>query len=89
MRAMPRVSVLMPVFEQAAFLPRAVSSLLAQSEPDWELVVADDGSTDDVAGALAPFAADPRIGMHRLDANRGLGAALNVGLEVWKWVVLG
>ena len=81
MRAMPRVSVLMPVFEQAAFVPRAVSSLLAQSVTDWELVVVDDGSTDDVAGALAPFAGDPRVSLHRLSSNRGFGVALNVGLE--------
>ena len=81
MRAMPRVSVLMPAFEQAAFLPRAVASLVAQTEPDWELLVVDDGSSDDVAGALAPFAADGRVVLHRLASNRGLGAVLNVGLE--------
>ena len=78
---MPRVSVLMPVFEQAAFLPRAVASLQAQTEADWELVVVDDGSNDDVSAALAPFDSDPRIALHRLAANRGLGAALNVGLD--------
>ena len=81
MRPMPRVSVVMPVFEQAAFVPRAVASLLAQTEGDWELIVVDDGSTEDVAAALTPFAADPRIALHRLAGNRGLGAALNVGLE--------
>ena len=81
MRTMPRVSVLMPIFEQAAFLPRAVASLLAQSETEWELVVVDDGSTDDVAGALAPFIGDARVALHRLGVNRGLGAALNAGLD--------
>ncbi len=81
MPAMPRVSVVMPVFEQAAFLARAVTSLRAQTEADWELVVVDDGSTDDVASALEPFAADERIELHRLPSNQGLGAALNVGLE--------
>jgi hypothetical protein len=81
MPPMPRVSVVMPVFEQAAFLARAVGSLLAQTEPDWELVVVDDGSTDDVPSALAPFAADARVTLHRLAVNRGLGAALNAGLE--------
>ena len=81
MRAMPRVSIVMPVFQQAAFLPRAVASLRAQTETDWELVVVDDGSTDDVAAALAPFAADSRVFLLRSDANRGIGAALNLGLE--------
>jgi glycosyltransferase involved in cell wall biosynthesis len=76
-----RVSVLMPTYAQAAFLPRAVASLLAQDLGDWELVVVDDGAPDDVATALAPFADDPRITAHRLPANRGLGAALNEGLK--------
>jgi hypothetical protein len=78
---MPRVAIVMPVFQQAAFLPRAVASLCAQTESDWELVVVDDGSTDDVPGALAPFAADPRVSLLRSEQNRGVGAALNVGLE--------
>src|SRR5215218_4905668 len=55
---MPRVLVLMPVYAQAAFLPRAIGSLLAQDVADWELVVVDDGSPDDVAAALPD---DPRI----------------------------
>lgn len=67
----------MPVHAQAAFVPRAVASLLAQDLTDWELVVIDDGSPDDVAAALV---SDRRIALHRLPANRGLGAALNEGL---------
>ncbi|MDP9022556.1 MAG: glycosyltransferase [Actinomycetota bacterium] len=76
------VSVLMPTFEQAAFLDRAVASLRAQCHADWELVVVDDGSTDrapDVLRRLA--AADQRLRLHRSDRNRGLGAALNRALE--------
>lgn len=70
----------MPAFDQAAFVPRAVGSLLAQIVTDLELIVVDDGSPDDVAGALAPFHPDPRVRLIRLPANRGLGAALNAGL---------
>lgn len=70
----------MPCYAQAAFLPRAVGSLLAQTEPGWELVVVDDGSPDDVAAALRPFAADPRVLLVGHGTNRGLGAALNTGL---------
>jgi hypothetical protein len=68
----PRVAVVVPVFEQAAFLGRAIGSLLAQSVTDWEAVVVDDGSTD---------GPDPMgLPLVRHDANRGLGAALNTGL---------
>jgi hypothetical protein len=76
----PRVSVLMPIFNQAAFVGRALGSLLAQSLPDWELLIIDDGSTDELAAALAPFIADPRLRLLRLEHNSGLGAALNTGL---------
>ncbi|MCP2257275.1 Glycosyltransferase involved in cell wall bisynthesis [Streptoalloteichus tenebrarius] len=70
----------MPAYGQAAFLGRAVGSLFAQTCPDWELVVVDDGSPDDTRAALRPFLSDPRVRCHRLPDNRGLGAALNVGL---------
>ncbi len=73
----PLVSVLMPTFRQAPFLPRAVESLLAQTWQDWELIVVDDGSPDDTVQVIQPFLADPRISYHRLGRNVGLGAALN------------
>ena len=48
---------------------------------DWELIVVDDGSPDDTQAILAPFLDDPRIRGIRFDANRGLGRALNAGLD--------
>jgi hypothetical protein len=72
----------MPTHGQARLLPRALASLSAQTEGSWELVVVDDGSPDDVAGALAPWRGDPRVRLHRLGVNRGLGAAANVALEL-------
>lgn len=71
----------MPSYRQCEFLPRAVRSLLAQSFVDWELIVVDDGSPDDVAAALHPFAVDPRVRLLRLPENCGLGVALNTGLD--------
>jgi hypothetical protein len=77
---MPRVSVLMPTFEQAAFLRRSVGSLLAQTMPDWELVIVDDGSNDATPQVADGFGVDPRVRYRRLNHNSGLGAALNAGL---------
>lgn len=77
----PRVDVLMPLFEQAAFVGRALASLAAQSFTDWTLTVVDDGSQDDSAAAVTPWLADPRVTLLRLPRNRGLGAALNVALD--------
>lgn len=75
----PAVSVLMPVHDQAAFLPRAIASLSAQSFTDWELIIVDDGSRDGTAARLTRLN-DPRIRVLHHPRNRGLGAALNTAL---------
>lgn len=81
MSAVPAVSVLMPTFDQAAFLPRALQSLFAQGFTDWELVIVDDGSTDATPALLAALD-DPRVTCVRNDRNGGLGAALNRALDL-------
>lgn len=77
----PRVSVVVPAHDQEAWLPAALASVLAQQLPDWECVVVDDGSPGDVAAALAEVRDDVRVRLVRHDRNRGLGAALNTGLD--------
>lgn len=58
----PKVSVLMPTFDQDAYVAEAVDSVLAQSFSDFELVVIDDASRDETAGILRSFEArDDRI----------------------------
>ncbi len=71
----------MPAFDQAHFILRALDSLCAQTMPDWELVIVDDGSPDNTRAVVAPYLSDPRIRYCRLDTNRGMGYALNQGLE--------
>jgi glycosyltransferase involved in cell wall biosynthesis len=76
------VGVLVPVYDQAAFLPRALEGLVAQDVADWTALVLDDGSpdasaVDDVVRGLG----DPRVRLLRWAANRGLGATLNSGLD--------
>jgi hypothetical protein len=70
----------MPTYNQAAFVRRALESLHAQTLRDWELVIVDDGSTDDTPQRIAPYLRDGRVRHQRLERNVGLGAALNVGL---------
>lgn len=77
----PRVSVLMPSFEQAHFIGRALDSLMDQSLHDWEAIIVDDGSEDGTAAALAPWLRDPRLRVLRHGRNLGLGRALNSGLD--------
>jgi GT2 family glycosyltransferase len=79
--AAPEVSVVMPVFNRPELLTIAVRSVLAQRYRRWELIVVDDGSSDDIAGAMRPFLADPRIRLVR-QANAGECAARNHGLRL-------
>lgn len=65
---MPRVSVLMPTFRQAAFVRRAIESLVAQSLRGWELIVVDDASPDETADLVRPFLVADRFRYLRLDA---------------------
>ncbi|MDP9377574.1 MAG: glycosyltransferase family 2 protein, partial [Actinomycetota bacterium] len=71
----------MPTYDQDAFLPAAVSSLLSQTLADWELVIVDDGSPGDARAALGHLLDDPRIRLLKLPENTGLGHALNQGLD--------
>ena len=75
----PRVSVVMPVHNRAAVVPGAIRSVLAQTYPDFELLIVDDGSTDDSVAVIRGFD-DPRIRLHVLDANSGVTAARNAAL---------
>lgn len=85
------LSVVMPTFNYARFLPEALDSILAQTFRDWELVIVDDASTDGTERVCRNYAdRDPRIRYVRRSLNGGTGAALNDGfslvsggLETW------
>lgn len=76
----PAVSVIVPLYNYADLLPRALDSIMAQRETDWECVIVDDASTDDgadVAGMCAEN--DERFRLVCHDRNLGLSAARNTG----------
>jgi GT2 family glycosyltransferase len=76
------LTVVVPVYNQAAYLGACLNSLAEQTCAEWECIVVDDGSTDasgEVAARLA--ARDPRIRYHR-QPNSGVAAARNRGLEL-------
>lgn len=78
---MPRVTVLMPVYNGARYVEQAVRSVLAQTFADLELVVIDDGSTDQSARIVESME-DSRIRFVRNGRNRGLTPTLNHGLAL-------
>ena len=71
---MPFFSVIIPTFNRAAILPRAIKSILNQSFSDWELIIQDDGSTDDTATIVENFLDDKRIKYFK-EENQGVCAA--------------
>jgi hypothetical protein len=71
------VAVIIPTFNHARFLAEAIMSVLAQTRPPEEIMVVDDGSTDDPANVVAQF---PTVQFIRQD-NRGVSAARNKGLR--------
>lgn len=80
-------SVLTPAYQSARFVGQAVSTALGQTVPPHEVIVVDDGSTDELDAALSPFV--DRIQLVR-QANAGPGAARNtaLGRATGDWVVL-
>lgn len=77
----PQISIVMPVRNAAATLPRALASMTAQSHEDWEAVVVDDGSSDGTRELLTDWLArDARVRVIWPERRPGLVGALNLGL---------
>lgn len=77
----PTVSVVMAAKNYAQFLPVAVRSVLAQTFPDWELIIIDDGSTDQTTAVVQPFLNDRRIRYVQAD-RLGQSRAKNLGARL-------
>lgn len=85
----PRLTVLMPVHNGAGYIQLALDSVLKQTYRDFELLVIDDGSTDDTPAILAEYAArDSRLRVQRNQSNLGLVRSLNRGLNEAKSVYI-
>lgn len=79
---MPKISVLMPVYNSAQYIQQAVDSILKQTLSDFELIIINDGSTDHSGAILQSLAAtDRRICLIQRE-NRGLIATLNQALSL-------
>lgn len=76
----PRASVVVPTYDRADLLPRAIDSALAQTMTDLEVVVVDDASTDDTPAVVSGYD-DDRVRYLGHATNRGGSAARNTGIE--------
>lgn len=73
-----KVSIVLPVYNVRRYLTQSIESCLTQTHRSIEILVVDDGSTDDVRGTLRAYD-DPRIHLLRHNNNRGIAEALNTG----------
>lgn len=76
---MPEISVIIPSYNCADFLSESVNSVFTQSFADLEIIVVDDGSTDNTSEVMSQYESDPRIRFIQ-QQNRGLPAARNAGV---------
>lgn len=79
----PFFSIVVPTYNRATLIPDTLRSLQQQSADNYEIIVVDDGSTDNTAEVVEPFTKDSRITYHQKD-NAERGAARNYGVTVAK-----
>lgn len=82
----PKVTVLMPAYNAGKYISDAIRSVLDQSFTDFELLIVDDGSSDDSVSVIRSFN-DPRIHL-LIQRNSGISVALNTGLAESKGVYI-
>src|SRR4051812_46958663 len=80
--AVPRLSIIVPVYRVQTYLPKCLDSLLENAPDEVEILAIDDGSPDQCGQILDDYAIrDGRVRVVHLPARSGLGGARNVGLD--------
>lgn len=78
----PKVTVFIPVYNRAQYIGAAIESVLAQHFGDFELLLIDDGSTDDSVEVMRPYRRDPRVRLACNDTNLGIPKTRNRGVAL-------
>jgi glycosyltransferase involved in cell wall biosynthesis len=82
-QAIPAVSIILPTYNRAGFLPQAFEAIRQQRWSDWELIVVDDGSTDNTRELVAELSCGwPQVVHYVYQENRGAYTARNRGLDL-------
>lgn len=81
MKRPPKITVYMPSHNYGRFIERAVESVFAQTLKDWELIIIDDGSTDDTSERVKKYEGRPRVRVVR-QSRKGLSVSNNIALRL-------
>ncbi len=80
-RCKPDISIIMPTFNRASHLEHAIQSVLAQSYQNWELIIVDDGSSDNTFNTIDPFVLHFPAIRYMKQSNRNAALARNAGIQ--------
>ena len=75
------ISVIIPVYNQSSYIGRAIQSMYMQTFDNWEIIIVNDGSTDELEKVLEKEMGDERIRYFKNEENMGLGYCANRGIE--------
>ncbi len=79
----PLVSIIIPTYNSAVYLAQAIDSALTQTYQNIEIIVVNDGSTDDTESIIAPYRKNPKV-HYIVQGNKGLSGARNTGIRAAK-----
>lgn len=82
---MIQFSVIMPTYNQAGYIRNAIRSLMAQTYNEWELIIVNDGCTDNTEAFIKDYLSDERISYLKNSTNQGIGVSINMALEKAKY----
>lgn len=80
----PKVSVIVPCYNQARYLPETLDSVLAQTHQNWECIIVNDGSTDNTEEVALKYCEQDERFVYLPKQNGGLSSARNAGLDAAK-----
>jgi len=86
----PLISVIIPTYNRAKIIERAIKSVIQQTYKKWELIIVDDGSVDNTKESIKNHLQDKRINYYSYPTNKGVCFARNFGIEKSKgqWIAL-
>ncbi len=76
-----RFTIVIPTYNRANFIEKAIKSVFAQKDSKWKLLIVDDASTDKTSDAIKPYLTDNRVRLISLDKNQGISHVMNRALK--------